>query len=55
VPSGASHRGELKYVLISSGGGGPGGSSNALATWVKAHGTAVTSVSSGSGTLYNVS
>jgi 4-amino-4-deoxy-L-arabinose transferase-like glycosyltransferase len=49
-------RGELKYVLISSGnGGGPGGASNALTTWVKAHGTAVTAVSVGSGTLYKVS
>ena len=48
-------RGELEYVLISSDGGGPGGTSNALTTWVKAHGTAVTSVSTGSGTLYKVS
>jgi 4-amino-4-deoxy-L-arabinose transferase-like glycosyltransferase len=48
--------GELNYVLISSGnGGGPGGTSDALTTWVKAHGTAVTSVSVGSGTLYKVS
>ncbi len=48
--------GELKYVLVSSGsGGGPGGTSDALTTWVKAHGTAVTAVSAGSGTLYKVS
>jgi 4-amino-4-deoxy-L-arabinose transferase-like glycosyltransferase len=49
-------KGELKYVLLSSGsGGGPGGASDALTTWVKAHGTAVTAVSVSSGTLYKVS
>jgi len=52
--------GELKYVLLSGDGGGfggPGGSgtSSALSTWVKQHGTAVTGVTSGSGTLYKVS
>jgi 4-amino-4-deoxy-L-arabinose transferase-like glycosyltransferase len=49
--------GELKYVLLSgNGGGGPGGSSSsAIGTWVQAHGTAVTSVTSTSGTLYAVS
>jgi 4-amino-4-deoxy-L-arabinose transferase-like glycosyltransferase len=48
--------GELKYVLVSSGnGGGPGGASDALTTWVEAHGKAVTAVSVGSGTLYKVS
>src|SRR4029078_3362786 len=51
--------GELKYVLLSGDGGGfggPGGgnTSQALSTWVKQHGTAVTGVSSGSGTLYTV-
>jgi 4-amino-4-deoxy-L-arabinose transferase-like glycosyltransferase len=51
--------GQLKYVLLSSGGGigaGPGGSgsSSAIATWVKAHGTKVTAVSLSSGTLYKV-
>jgi 4-amino-4-deoxy-L-arabinose transferase-like glycosyltransferase len=40
--------GELKYVLVSDDGGD-------LATWVKAHGTAVTAVTAGSGTLYAVS
>jgi 4-amino-4-deoxy-L-arabinose transferase-like glycosyltransferase len=49
--------GELKYVLVSTnGGGGPGGGgSSALTTWVKAHGKAVTAVTSTSGTLYRVS
>ena len=52
--------GQLKYVLLSSGGGrgGPGqggGSSQAIATWVKAHGSVVKGVSVGSGTLYRVS
>jgi 4-amino-4-deoxy-L-arabinose transferase-like glycosyltransferase len=47
--------GELRYVVVGSGGGGPGGTSDALSTWVKAHGTAVTSVTVGSGTLYRVS
>ena len=49
--------GELKYVLLSGdGGGGPGGgSSQELQEWVQAHGTEVTSVTVGSGTLYEVS
>jgi hypothetical protein len=50
--------GQLKYVLISSGGGGgPGGgaASSALTTWVKAHGTVVTAVSTSAVTLYAVS
>jgi len=50
--------GELKYVLLSRDGGfgGPGGagSASALSAWVKQHGTAVTGVTSGSGTLYKV-
>ena len=51
--------GELKYVLLSGDGGGfggpgGGGTSSALSTWVKQHGTAVTGVTSGSGTLYKV-
>ena len=37
------------------GGPGGGGTSSALSTWVKQHGTAVTGVTSGSGTLYKVS
>src|SRR4051812_367070 len=47
-------KGELRYVLI--GGGGPGGrgGSDAIATWVQRHGTAVTSVSTSGGTLYRV-
>jgi hypothetical protein len=53
--------GELKYVLISDGGfgggGGPGGggSSSSISAWVKAHGKAVTGVSTSGGTLYAVS
>jgi 4-amino-4-deoxy-L-arabinose transferase-like glycosyltransferase len=43
--------GELKYVLIGGDRGGPGGGSQALTTWVKAHGTPVTSVST---SLYRV-
>jgi 4-amino-4-deoxy-L-arabinose transferase-like glycosyltransferase len=46
--------GELKYVLIGGQGGGRGGSSE-LTAWVTAHGKAVTSVSTTSGTLYKVS
>jgi len=47
-------KGELRYVLI--GGGGPGGrgGSDAIATWVQQHGTAVTGVSTSGGTLYRV-
>jgi 4-amino-4-deoxy-L-arabinose transferase-like glycosyltransferase len=41
------HDGELKYVLV-------GNDSGDLATWVKAHGTAVTAVTTTSGTLYQV-
>jgi 4-amino-4-deoxy-L-arabinose transferase-like glycosyltransferase len=47
-------KGELRFVLIGSGGGAPGGSATSIATWVKAHGTAVTSVGTSSGTLYRV-
>ena len=46
--------GELKYVLVGGQGGGRGGSSD-IATWVQEHGTAVTSVTVSSGTLYKVS
>ena len=52
--------GQLKYVLISSGGpggrGGSGGSGTAssIDTWVKAHGTAVTGLTVSGGTLYRV-
>ncbi|WCB96255.1 hypothetical protein DSM104299_05012 [Baekduia alba] len=52
-------RGELKYVSVGAGGsgGGPGGGggSSALTAWVQAHGKAVTTVSTTSGTLYAVS
>ena len=48
--------GQLKYVVIGGGMGGPGRSgSSELEAWVKAHGKAVTSVTSNSGTLYRVS
>lgn len=52
--------GQLKYVLISSGGmagGGPvgaGGSSQSITSWVKTHGTAVKAVTVTGGTLYRV-
>jgi 4-amino-4-deoxy-L-arabinose transferase-like glycosyltransferase len=50
-------RGALKYVLLDGGGmRGPGGerSNSALATWVKAHGTAVSGITTTAGTLYAV-
>ncbi len=48
--------GDLSYVLIGGQGGGPGGSSSSDVTvWVKAHGTAVKSVSTSGMTLYRVS
>ncbi len=52
--------GQLKYVLISSGGigaggpGGAGGSSQSITTWIKAHGTVVKAVSVSGATLYRV-
>ncbi len=50
--------GELKYVLVSSGGagGGPGGAnrSSGITAWVKAHGSAVTGLTVSGGTLYRV-
>ncbi len=46
--------GQLKYVLLSDGGMGGPGSASALATWVKAHGTAVSGASASGGTLYAV-
>ena len=52
-----SRAAQLKYVLLGEGGGrgGPGGGSNDIATWVKAHGKAVSGVSTSGGTLYAVS
>ncbi|MGX6448657.1 glycosyl transferase family 39, partial [Patulibacter sp. S7RM1-6] len=47
--------GELRYVLVSSQGGGPGGGSDDLDAWVQAHGKAVTGVTVSGGTLYRVS
>ncbi len=50
-------KGELKYVLVSSGGasGRPGGGSNSsLTTWVKQHGKAVSGLGTSGGTLYLV-
>lgn len=47
--------GQLKYVLVSSGGmGGPGGGNSAITSWVTSNGKAVSGVSSSSGTLYEV-
>lgn len=46
--------GELRYVLVSQGGGGPGAGTQSLTSWVKQHGTAVKSVSSTGMTLYRV-
>jgi 4-amino-4-deoxy-L-arabinose transferase-like glycosyltransferase len=46
-------KGELRYVLLSSGGMG-GQSSSALQTWVKKHGTAVSGLTTTGGTLYRV-
>ncbi|MEA2380740.1 MAG: hypothetical protein QOH72_711 [Solirubrobacteraceae bacterium] len=46
--------GQLKYVLLSDGGGPGGGTSQALQSWVTQHGTAVKGVSTTSGTLYLV-
>jgi 4-amino-4-deoxy-L-arabinose transferase-like glycosyltransferase len=55
-------RGELKYVLLSSGGfggGGPGGlssgSAQSISSWVKQHGKAVTGLGSSGATLYELS
>jgi 4-amino-4-deoxy-L-arabinose transferase-like glycosyltransferase len=45
--------GQLKYVLLGGGGMGRGGSSD-ITQWVQAHGTAVTGVTTSSGTLYRV-
>jgi 4-amino-4-deoxy-L-arabinose transferase-like glycosyltransferase len=57
-------KGELRYVLISSGTGsgggatggpgGRGGTSSAIASWVEAHGTAVSGAGVSSGTLYEL-
>jgi 4-amino-4-deoxy-L-arabinose transferase-like glycosyltransferase len=48
--------GELRYVLLGGGFGGPGGdSSEALQTWVRQHGTVVSGVDTGGATLYEVS
>jgi 4-amino-4-deoxy-L-arabinose transferase-like glycosyltransferase len=48
--------GQLKYVLLSGGGGmgGGRGASSSLTSWVTSHGTVVSGVSSASGTLYAV-
>jgi 4-amino-4-deoxy-L-arabinose transferase-like glycosyltransferase len=47
--------GQLEYVLIGGGGFGGRGGSSSLTDWVKAHGKAVSGVSSSGGTLYRVS
>jgi hypothetical protein len=57
-------KGDLKYVLVSSGGqGGPGGGggpggrggNSSLTSWVTSHGTAVKGVGLSGSTLYRVS
>jgi len=45
--------GQLRYVLIGGGRGGPNGASSEISSWVTANGTAVESV--GNGTLYDLS
>ncbi|MEA2305593.1 MAG: hypothetical protein QOH43_2873 [Solirubrobacteraceae bacterium] len=45
--------GELKYIIVGSGGR-PGGGSNAITSWVQQHGTKVTAVTLSSGTLYEL-
>ncbi len=45
--------GQLRYVLIGGGRGGPNGTSSEISSWVTANGTAVESV--GNGTLYDLS
>jgi 4-amino-4-deoxy-L-arabinose transferase-like glycosyltransferase len=49
--------GQLRYVLIGGGGfgGRGGGASSSITDWVKAHGTAVSGLSTSGGTLYRVS
>ncbi|MGB9184706.1 MAG: hypothetical protein WCB67_11620 [Solirubrobacteraceae bacterium] len=49
--------GQLKYVLVSSGGPGGrsgGGTAASIDAWVKTHGTAVTGLTVSGGTLYKV-
>lgn len=50
-------KGEVKYVLVGSGGGGGmgGNGSSDLTSWIKAHGKQVSGVTVASGTLYAVS
>jgi 4-amino-4-deoxy-L-arabinose transferase-like glycosyltransferase len=56
-------KGEVRYILIESGGGlgaGPGGagSSSAIASWAEQHGKAVSSTATGAsslGTVYDLS
>jgi hypothetical protein len=45
----------IKASASTSFSRGPGGGSNDIATWVKAHGKAVSGVSTSGGTLYAVS
>ena len=45
--------GQLRYILIGDGRGGPGGASSEISSWVTANGTVVAAV--GNGTLYDLS
>jgi hypothetical protein len=45
--------GQLRYILIGDGRGGPGGASSNISSWVTANGTVVGAV--GNGTLYDLS
>ena len=47
--------GELRYVLVTDGGGPGGGSSSELSTWAQEHGTAVDDAGLTNGILYEVS
>jgi 4-amino-4-deoxy-L-arabinose transferase-like glycosyltransferase len=48
-------KGEVRYVLVSGQGGGPGGGNSEITSWVQEHGTAVTGAGTTGGTLYRVS
>jgi 4-amino-4-deoxy-L-arabinose transferase-like glycosyltransferase len=45
--------GQLRYILIGDGRGGPGGASSEISSWVTTNGTVVAAV--GNGTLYDLS
>ncbi|HXM56221.1 MAG TPA: glycosyl transferase family 39, partial [Candidatus Dormibacteraeota bacterium] len=45
--------GQLRYVMV--GGGGPGGGSTSVTSWITQHGTRVDYAGTGSSTLYDLS